>query len=176
MLLKIPEYLFSIRVGDLGIDFGVLDVAMAQVIGHVLDAAAGFQEVDGDGVAQSMDGSAGNACGLRVGLEEMLHHAFLERALPSGEEVLACISPDTEVCSQGFCGVAPEGLLTPDAVLEASDPDAVLFEVDVVERELGGLVHPQAVMIDQRKEGPVARGVDRSKEAFELILGEIFGK
>jgi hypothetical protein len=53
--------------------------------------------MDRDRVAQGMDGSTGNACGFRVGLEEMLHHPFFERAFPSGEEVGACISPDTEV-------------------------------------------------------------------------------
>jgi hypothetical protein len=71
--------------------------------------------------------------------------------------------------------MAPEGLFAPNAVLKTSDPDAVLFEVDVVDGELRGFVHAQAVVVDQREKGPVARGVDHTEESFEFILGEVFG-
>jgi hypothetical protein len=37
MLLKVPEDLLAIGVCDLGIHFGVLDVLVAEVIGHVLE-------------------------------------------------------------------------------------------------------------------------------------------
>jgi hypothetical protein len=72
--------------------------------------------------------------------------------------------------------MAPQGFFSPDTVLEATDPDAVLFEVDVVDGELRGFVHAQAVVVDQREKGPVARGVHGSKKAFEFVLGEVFGK
>jgi hypothetical protein len=52
MLLELPEDLFAQGIDDLGVDAGVLDVFVAQVVGHVLDAAAGFQEMHGHGVAQ----------------------------------------------------------------------------------------------------------------------------
>ncbi len=42
MLFELPEHLFTQGIGDLGVDPGVLDVLVAQVISHVLDAAAGF--------------------------------------------------------------------------------------------------------------------------------------
>jgi len=72
--------------------------------------------------------------------------------------------------------MAPEGLLSPDPVLKASDSDAVLFEVDVVDGELRGFVHAQAVVVDQGEKGPIAWGVDRVKEALKLVLGQVFGK
>ena len=34
MLLEVSEYLFPERVRDLGVDAGVLDVLVAQVVGH----------------------------------------------------------------------------------------------------------------------------------------------
>jgi hypothetical protein len=176
MLLQIPEYLLAIGVRDLGVDFGILDVTVAQVVSHVFNPSAGFEEVDRYGVAQGVDGSAGDTRGLHVGLEEMLHHPFLDRAFPAGEEVGACISADPHVRPEGFGRVAPEGLLAADAVLEATDPDAVLFEVDVVDSELRGFIHAQAVVVDQSEKGPVARGVDHTEESFEFILGEVFGK
>jgi hypothetical protein len=42
MLLKIPEHLLPIGVGDLGVDLGVLDVFVTAVVSDILDAAAGF--------------------------------------------------------------------------------------------------------------------------------------
>jgi hypothetical protein len=47
MLRELPERLCSERMGDLGIEAGVLDVFVAQMIGHVLDVAAGLQEMHG---------------------------------------------------------------------------------------------------------------------------------
>jgi hypothetical protein len=132
MLLQVPEDLFAIRVRDLGVHFGILDIAVTQVIGHILNAAAGFYEVHGDRVAERMDGSAGNARRFGVGLEEMLHHAFFERPFTAGEEVWACISAHPQICPQGFGGVPPEGFLAADTVLKAPDPDTVLFEADVI--------------------------------------------
>ena len=66
MLLELTEHLFPIRVGDLGVHFGVLDIAMAQVIGYILGAASGFQEMDRYRMAQRMDGSAGDARSLKI--------------------------------------------------------------------------------------------------------------
>jgi hypothetical protein len=91
MLFKLPEDLLTQGISDLGVNAGVLNVLVAEVVGYILDPTAGFQEMDGNRVAESMDRSAGNAHSLCVGLEEMLHHPFLERALPSGEKVGACI-------------------------------------------------------------------------------------
>ena len=42
VLLEFPEHLLTKWIGDLSIDFGVLDVAVAQVVSHILNAAAGF--------------------------------------------------------------------------------------------------------------------------------------
>jgi hypothetical protein len=50
MLLKLSKHLLPQWVGNLGVDAGVPDVAMSQVIGNVLDASSGFEEVYGDGV------------------------------------------------------------------------------------------------------------------------------
>lgn len=49
--------------------------------------------------------------------------------------------------------MTPEGFLPSNAVLQAADSDAVVLEVDVLNRDDRGLVDPQAVVIDQTKEG-----------------------
>jgi hypothetical protein len=55
MLLELAKDLLTQGIGDLGVDAGVLDVLAAQVVGHVLDPAAGFQQMHGHGVAERMD-------------------------------------------------------------------------------------------------------------------------
>lgn len=53
--LEVAEDLLAERVGDLGVYAGVLDVAMPEVVSHVLDAAARVEKVDGDRVAQRVN-------------------------------------------------------------------------------------------------------------------------
>jgi hypothetical protein len=38
MLLQLPEHLLAQGIGDLGVDAGVLDVLVAQVVGHVFNS------------------------------------------------------------------------------------------------------------------------------------------
>src|SRR5215510_8585645 len=95
MLLKVAEDLLPIRVGDLGVDFGVLDVLVAEVVGDVLNAAAGLEKMHGDRVAKRMDGPAGDACLRGVCMKKRLHHALLKRPLAAGEEVGASVFADS---------------------------------------------------------------------------------
>jgi hypothetical protein len=44
VLLEFPEHLLAQGISNLSVDAGVLNVLVAQVIGHVLNPAAGFQE------------------------------------------------------------------------------------------------------------------------------------
>jgi hypothetical protein len=85
MLRELPEHLCSEGMGDLGIKAGVLDVFVAQMIGHVLDAAAGLQEMHGHRVAQRVDRPAFNSDFFGIVRKELLDHALLERAFPAGE-------------------------------------------------------------------------------------------
>jgi hypothetical protein len=85
MLRELPEHLCSEGMGDLGIKAGVLDVFVAQMIGHVLDAAAGLQEMHGHRVAQRVDRPAVNSDFFGIVRKELLGHALLERAFPAGE-------------------------------------------------------------------------------------------
>jgi hypothetical protein len=102
--------------------------------------APGLQEVHGDRVAQGIDGAAGDACLLRVVLEELLHHPLLERPFPAGEEIGARGLANPEVRARGLGRVAPQGPLPPDTVRESADPDAMLLEVEVVDGEVDGFI------------------------------------
>jgi hypothetical protein len=48
MPLALAEGCFAERVRNLGVDPSVLNVLMAEVVGDVLDAAAGIEKVDRD--------------------------------------------------------------------------------------------------------------------------------
>jgi hypothetical protein len=50
----------------------------------------------------------------------------------------------------------------------------MIGEMHIVDREHERFADPQAVMIDQPKEGFVAGRLDCREEAFQLVLGEIF--
>jgi hypothetical protein len=50
MALEVAEDLLAERVRDLGVDAGVLNVPAAEVVGDVLDAAAGVEKMNSDRV------------------------------------------------------------------------------------------------------------------------------
>jgi hypothetical protein len=87
MLLQLPEHLCSEGMSDLGIDAGVLDVFVAQMIGHVLNPPPGLQEMHGDRVAQRVDRPALNPDFFGIVRKELLDHSPLERAFPAGEQI-----------------------------------------------------------------------------------------
>jgi hypothetical protein len=111
-----------------------------------------------------------------VVLEQLLHHPLLERPFPAGEQVGAFVLTLTQVGPQEFGGMPPQRLLPSDSVLEPSDPDTVCLEVEILQRDGRGFVHSQPVVIDERKECPVAWGLDHREEVSKLVLGEVFGK
>jgi hypothetical protein len=79
MALEVAEDVVTERMGDLGVDPGVLNVFVAEVVGDVLDAAAGVEEMHGDRVSQRVDRAALDAGGAGVVAEEVLDPPFLER-------------------------------------------------------------------------------------------------
>src|SRR5712692_5527659 len=109
--LQLGKDLLAQADGDLRIDPGVLDILMAEVVRHVLNALACFQEVYGNRVAQAVDRAAFYPGLLGVLRKEGLNLAFLERSLPAGKEVVAGILADTEVGAQQLRIVAPQGFL-----------------------------------------------------------------
>jgi hypothetical protein len=76
--LEVAEDLLAERVGDLGVNPGVLDVAVPEMVGHVLNAAAGVEEVDGDRVAKRVDRAPRDPRCLGVVLEQVLNLAFFK--------------------------------------------------------------------------------------------------
>ncbi len=47
-------------------------------------------------------------------------------------------------------------------------------KVDIVDGEHVRFAHAQAEVVDEPKEGPVAKRRDHREEPLELVLGEIF--
>jgi hypothetical protein len=176
MLLELAEDLLAQGIRDLGVDAGVLNILMAQVIGHVFNVAAGLQEVHGHGVTECMDRSRLNAGRRDVIIEQLLHLALLQGTLAAGEEVRPDVSALPQIAAQQFGRVPPQGLFAAEPVFRSPDGDPVVLEVYVINGEHQRFADSQAIVVDQTKEGLVAGGIDRGKEALELILGEIFGK
>ena len=116
--LELAEDLLAERVGDLSVDPRVLDVAVSQVVGDVLDAAAGVEEVDRDRVTQGVDRTRRDARRLGVASEEGLDHPLLQGPLAASEETRAGVPPDAEVGAEQLRRVSPEGLLAAQAILQ----------------------------------------------------------
>src|SRR2546426_3873857 len=110
--LEVAEDLLAERVGDLGVDPGVLDVFVAEVVGDVLDPAAGVEKVDCDRVPQRVNRAVLDAGGQGVLVEEILDLALLQRPLAPGEKVRTDILADSKVGAEEFRRVAPEWLLS----------------------------------------------------------------
>ena len=99
MLLELTEDLLAQRIGDLRIDARVLDVLVAQMIGHVRDSAAGFQEMHGHGVAQGVDRTLFDAGRIGVIVKELLRLALLQGPLAAGEEIGPDVSALTQIAA-----------------------------------------------------------------------------
>jgi len=62
MVLQLGKHFLAQTGGDLGVNLGVLDILMVEVICDVLNPLAGFQEMHNDGAAQAVNGASCNAC------------------------------------------------------------------------------------------------------------------
>jgi hypothetical protein len=128
VLLEVSKHLLSQRVGDLRIHAGVPDIPVPQVIGNILYTAAGFKQVYGNGVAQSVYVSHCEAGRVRVGGEEVLNLSLLHCALPSRKQVWGNIPAHPQISTQQFCGVSPQWFLSADAILESANPERWFFK------------------------------------------------
>ncbi len=176
MLLEFPEDLLAQGIGDLSINAGVLDVLVPQVISDILNPAAGFQEMDSHGMAESMDGARLDAGDLGVIGEELLHLALLQGPLAASEQVRPDISALTQIAANEFGGVPPQRLFAAKPILQSPNCDAMVLKVDIIDGEHQCFAYAQAVVVDQAEEGPVAGGLDGREDACELVLGEVFGE
>ena len=59
--MKAPESAPEIGDGDLGVDLGAVDGAVAEEFLDVADGGAAFEEMGGAGVAESMEGYGSSA-------------------------------------------------------------------------------------------------------------------
>jgi hypothetical protein len=110
MPLELVEDPLAQGIGDLGVDAGVLDVFVAQVVGHVLDPAAGFQQMDGHGVAERVRGAVLDACRLVVVVKKLLDLALLQGSLAAGEEIRPHASTLAQIAANQFGRLPPQGL------------------------------------------------------------------
>jgi len=73
-------------------------------------------------------------------------------------------------------GVPEERLLSGYPALDPLDEDLISLQVQVVELEQHRLPDPEAVLVNEIKEGPVPAILDLGEEGFNFILGEILGE
>ncbi len=109
--------------------------------------------------------------------EQRLDLSLPERAVATLEEwILRGAAKRGGVAPEESSGRREERLLGPRPALQAFDDDPGALEVDVAAGEKPNLSHPQAVVVDQRKERAVAEACDRPKEGAKLDLGEVTGQ
>jgi hypothetical protein len=161
VLLKLSKNLIAQWIGDLCIHARIADVPMSQVIGNIPNTPTGFKEMHRDGVGQGMNMAGSDACCLRIVSKEMLDHAFLHRALSTNEEVGRDVPPHSQVGTEKFRRVPPQGFLAADTIFQPPYPDTMIFYVDVLHGQGGRFVYSQAIVINEREQGAVAwRGDD----------------
>jgi hypothetical protein len=108
-------------------------------------------------------------------VEQLLDLALLHRPLAAGAEVGPDIPPLAQIAPQQFGRVPPQGLLAAESVLQAPDRKPMVPKVHIVDGEHERFAHAEAVVVDEPKEGLVAGRCDGREEAFQLVLGEVFG-
>jgi hypothetical protein len=127
MLFQVSKNLLPIGIGDLSVDAGVLDVLVTQVVGHVLDPAAGFQEMHGHGMTQGVHRSLFDADRFGVIGEELLHLALLQGPLATGEEIRSYVSALAQIAAYEFGCMPPQGLFSAEAVFQPPDGDPMIL-------------------------------------------------
>jgi hypothetical protein len=173
--LELPEDLLPQGMGDLRIDAGILNILVAQVVGHIRNPAAGFQEVHGHGMAQGMHRARLEAGRLGVLGEELLHLALLQGPLAAGEQIGPDISPLPQIAAQQCGPVPPQRLFAAKAVLQAPDGDPMIVKVHIVDGAHQGFADAQAVVVDETKERAIPGGINHREEALQFVFGAIFG-
>jgi hypothetical protein len=78
---------------------------VTQVVGHVLNSAARFQEMHRHGVAQAVHRSRLDAGRIGILVEQLLHLALLQGPLAAGKEVRPNVAPLPQIAAQEFGGV-----------------------------------------------------------------------
>lgn len=175
MLFELAEDLLTQGIGDLGVDAGVLDILVTEMIGHVLDPAAGFQQMHRHRVAQRVHGAFLDAGRLGIVDKELLHLPLLQGPLAASEKVGPDVAALPQIAAYEFRRMPPQRLLAAEPVLQPPDGDPMIFEVHIVDGEHQGFADAQAIVVDEAEEGSVAGRVDRRKEPLQLVLGEVFG-
>jgi hypothetical protein len=74
-----------------------------------------------------MDISGANSCRLRIVGKKILYPTFLSWPLPSGKQVGRNIPSHSQVRTQKFRRVSPQGFLSANAIFKTPYPDTVIF-------------------------------------------------
>ena len=149
---------------------------MTQVLLHELERFAGIEQVCGDGVSQAVASGAGRKSSRSgVAREEFLNPSLAERPPAAGEERRIRIGDRrrTQICLNEGSGARKKRANAPDAALGAPNHDARVDEVYVFASKTRRFRDAQAVEVDERKEGTIARHFDGAEEPSDLVLGEI---
>ena len=127
-----PENLLSFVIGDLGVDHGVLDVCVSEVVSDELYAFASIEQMGGYGVSQGMDGVFRvNACFLSILFEQLLHPLPAEIALSPGENGISCIKSLLEILPDELFRCFEEWSFSADPALHSVDEYPFILKVNV---------------------------------------------
>lgn len=143
-----------------------------------LQCHAGVEQVGRDGVSEAVAGEIRRQPrALAVVDEARLDLALLEWARPTTEEWLGRFSRLVgEVPPNKRDGGWPQGTLVPEAALQPLDHDAAAGEIHVLAAHERHFTDPQAVVVDQREERPVAGIANDREERLQLRLREVTRK
>lgn len=178
--------LLKLLDGEVGVEFGGVEVFVAEELLDGAEVGSVVHHEGGDGVAEEMAGAfLFDACGLNVFANEVAKDSWGERFSGVGEEEAFVVvgfdeelgSDVGEVFVEPFRGAISEGKEAVFFAFALADHEGLLLEVEVVEGEVGEFLAPDAGGVEGFQEGSISYadgGVDVGdvEDGFHFMRGE----
>ena len=112
----------------------------------------------------------------RVAPKQLLDALALEIPLPAREQRRASRQAHGQILPDELGRVGEQGPLATQPALDPLDADAPALQIRVSHLEQGRFRDAQAVVINRGKQSAVPGFCNPGKEAFHLLLGEVFDR
>jgi hypothetical protein len=174
-LFQLTKSSDAVTVGDPRVDRRGADGLVAEMVLNELERETGVQEMRGDGMPQRMNREVPRETRqVAVPAEEILNLALLEWPASAAEERgFRVVGWRPEVLDQESGRSDEQGTLRPRAALEASDNDALTFEVNIATLKKRDFPDAQAVVVDQREQRTIPVRLKRTKEGLSFRLSQV---
>ncbi len=163
--------------GQEGIDDGILDVAVPEPILHKAQIGAGFEQMGGDRVLETMEVALRRReiGGLAVALHQPVERAARDRIAPVAREQDGGWrrGPLAQVGPQGLGLIRLHRMHPGMTALQAMNPEAQRPEIEIIEAHQPDFAGAQAVAVGDQEQRAIAEVTPHDrKQPGELVEGE----